>query len=65
MSRMIGWICYAAVMAWPGAWPSGALASWMLAWAGDYANTPPNACSAAEVSLIPQPNTGPADKNPE
>ena len=43
MSRMIGWICYAAVMAWPGAWPSCALASWMLAWAGDYANTPPNA----------------------
>ena len=42
MSRMIGWICYAAVMAWPGAWPSCALASWMLAWAGDYSNTPPN-----------------------
>lgn len=24
-----------------------------------------NTCSAAEVSLIPQPNTGPADENPE
>ena len=25
----------------------------------------PNTCSAATLSLIPQPNTGPADKNPE
>ena len=26
---------------------------------------PANTCSAATLSLIPQPNTGPADKNPE
>lgn len=26
---------------------------------------PHNTCSAAPLSLIPQPNTGPADKNPE
>ena len=43
MRRALGWMCYRIVMAWPGAWPRGAVACWMLAWAGDYANEPPNA----------------------
>ena len=43
MRRALGWMCYRIVMAWPGTWPSGAAAGWILAWAGDYANEPPNA----------------------
>lgn len=43
MRRALGWMCYRTVMMWPGAWPSGAVAGWILAWAGDYANDPPNA----------------------
>lgn len=43
MRRALGWMCYRIVMAWPGAWPSGAVAEWILAWAGDYANEPHNA----------------------
>ena len=43
MRRALGWLCYRIVMAWPGAWPIGAVAGWILAWAGDYANEPPNA----------------------
>ena len=31
----------------------------------DLFHMPPNTCSAAEVSLIPQPNTGPEAVNPE
>lgn len=42
MRHAIGWMCWQIVMAWPGAWPSGALAGWILAWAGYYANEPPN-----------------------
>lgn len=42
MRTLLGWFCYRLVMAWPGEWPSGALAGWILAWAGDYANEPPN-----------------------
>jgi len=42
MRRALGWLCYRIVMAWPGAWPIGAVAGWILAWAGDYANEPPN-----------------------
>lgn len=42
MRAALGWACYRIVMAWPTAWPAGAVADWMLAWAGDYANTPPN-----------------------
>lgn len=42
MSRLLGWLCYRIVMTWPGAWPIGAVAGWILAWAGDYANEPPN-----------------------
>lgn len=43
MRRALGWLCWQIVMRWPGAWPSGAVAGWILAWAGDYANEPPNA----------------------
>lgn len=42
MRTLLGWFCYRLVMAWPGEWPGGALAGWILAWAGDYANEPPN-----------------------
>jgi len=42
MRRALGWMCWQIVMRWPGAWPSGAVAGWVLAWAGDYANEPPN-----------------------
>lgn len=43
MRMLLGWTCYRIVIAWPGEWPSGALAGWILAWAGDYANETPNA----------------------
>ncbi len=43
MRRALGWMCCQIVMRWPGAWPIGAVAGWILAWAGDYANEPPNA----------------------
>ena len=43
MRMLLGWTCYRIVIAWPGEWPSDALAGWILAWAGDYANEPPNA----------------------
>ena len=33
MRTLLGWMCYRIVMAWPGAWPSGAVAGWILAWA--------------------------------
>jgi len=36
-------VCWQIVMRWPGAWPSGPVAGWILAWAGDYANEPHNA----------------------
>ena len=39
MRRALGWLCYRIVMAWPGAWPIGAVAGWILAWADDYAYT--------------------------
>lgn len=42
MRRALGWMCYRIVMAWPGTWPSGAAAGWILAWAGNYANEQPN-----------------------
>lgn len=42
MRRALGWLCWRIVMRWPCAWPSGAVAGWILAWAGDYANEPPN-----------------------
>ena len=42
MRRLLGWVCYRVVMTWPGAWPTGTMAGWILAWAGDYANEPPN-----------------------
>ena len=42
MRRLLGWMCWRIVMAWPGAWPAGALAGCVLSWAGDYANEPPN-----------------------
>lgn len=42
MRHALGWMCWQIVMEWPGAWPSGAVAGWILAWAGDYANEPPN-----------------------
>ena len=50
MRRALGWLCWQIVMAWPGAWPSGAIAGWILAWAGDYANEPHN----AEVTGVPK-----------
>lgn len=43
MRHILGWMCYRIVMAWPGAYPSGAVAGLILAWAGDYASEPPNA----------------------
>ena len=43
MRRALGWMCWQIVMRWPGAWPSGPVAGWILAWAGDYANETPNA----------------------
>jgi len=43
MMRALGWTCYRIVMAWPGAWPNGAVAGWILAWAGYHANETPNA----------------------
>ncbi|GEM_PF-3804770 len=49
MRCLLGWMCYRIVMAWPGQWPAGALAGWILAWAGDYANETPN----AKVSGVP------------
>jgi hypothetical protein len=41
--KILGWLCYRIVMAWPGEWPRGAVAGWILALAGDYANETPNA----------------------
>ena len=43
MRHVLGWVCWQTVMRWPGAWPSGPVAGWILAWAGDYANETPNA----------------------
>lgn len=42
MRHVLGWVCWQTVMRWPGAWPSGPVAGWILAWAGDYANETPN-----------------------
>ena len=51
MRHALGWMCWQIVMAWPGAWPSSALVGgWILAWAGDYANEPPNAELCGERS---------------
>ena len=52
MRRLLGWMCYRVVMTWPGAWPSGAAAAWILAWAGDYANETPNAKSQAPGAAL-------------
>ena len=43
MKRALGRLCWHIVMAWPGAWPGGAAAGWILAWAGYYANEAPDA----------------------
>jgi len=43
MKRTLGFFCWKIVMARPGTWPSGAIAGWILAWAGYYANETPNA----------------------
>lgn len=42
MRHVLGWMCWQIVMRWPGAWPSGPVVGWILAWAGDYANETPN-----------------------
>lgn len=55
MRRALGWMCYRTVMMWPGAWPSGAVAGWILAWAGDYANETPNVkVSGPEAASSPE-----------
>lgn len=66
MSRSLGWMCYRIVMAWPGAWPSGALAGWILTWAGDYANEPPNVKlrGAEQASLAERPSRTPGSASP-
>jgi hypothetical protein len=40
--KIIGWLCYKIVMAWPGTLPHTRHKwfAWMLAWAGHYANYP-------------------------
>jgi len=43
MRHTLGMMCWRIVMALPGAWPSGTVAGWILAWAGDYANEADNA----------------------
>lgn len=50
MRTLLGWFCYRLVMAWPGEWPGGALAGWILAWAGDYANEPPNVANKPDTT---------------
>lgn len=47
---MIGWACYRIVMWWPTPWPAGAIAGWMLAQAGYYAD-PPGGESVNEITL--------------
>lgn len=49
MMRALGWTCYRIVMAWPGAWPNGAVAGWILAWAGYHANETPNVRGKAQT----------------
>ena len=51
MRTPLGWFCYQLVMAWPWQWPSGAVAGWILAWAGDYANETPNAKLTGDPQL--------------